>query len=283
MINRILVPLDGSPLAEAALPYVNQLLGERDVAVCFLTVLSPEEDSGPATLYLKSKESGGKAKNVEIKVLQAPAGKTAETILSAIEAWNPDLVAMTTHGRSGVTRWVFGSVADKLIHATARPFLLIRPPDVNEPALATSMDVITVPLDGSEISLSVMGYVQELALSLKARLHLVHVIAPPIYLVPDGIVASYPVIDVDEWSQQARSLLETTAEKIRGTGLVVQTEVRIGSAVQEIIDAANLAGSGLIAMATHGHSGLERWVLGSVADAVLRRSNLPCLIIRPDR
>jgi nucleotide-binding universal stress UspA family protein len=223
-----------------------------------------------------------KAADVEINVVPAQEGETAQTILSVVGAWVPDLVAMTTHGRSGIRRWVFGSVADKLIHATTKPFLLIHAQESDEPAMMTSMDVITVPLDGSALSNSILPYVQELALSLKARLHLVHVITPPVYSEPAGMVASYPIVDLDAWLQGARSMMEATAEQVRSSGLTVNAEVRVGQTVIEIVNAAYQAGSGLIAMATHGHSGPGRWVLGSVTDAVLRRSDLPCLIVRPE-
>jgi nucleotide-binding universal stress UspA family protein len=137
-----------------------------------------------------------------------------------------------------------------------------------------------VPLDGSELSQSILPYVEDVAEALGARIHLVNVVILPADYSAMGM-AGYPAVNLDEWVAQARAYLATVQKQIEARGLEASSEVRIGFAVNEIVGAAYKAGAGLIAIATHGHSGVGRWVLGSTADGVLRRSELPCLIVRP--
>ena len=141
--------------------------------------------------------------------------------------------------------------------------------------------LILVPLDGSELSRSVLPAIEELAYKLEASLLLFHAINP--------LIASYPGIEVlaaddrfgQEQTRAAEKFLGHTAEELNSRGVPTAWLVSFGPAVDGIVNAAREKRADMIAMSTHGHTGVGRWLLGSVADAVLRRTHLPCLLLRP--
>ena len=151
MYKKILVPLDGSKLAECVLPHVKTIVAGEGVAqVLLLRVVEPLPAGTPPAVDFEVVQEAGmkearkylagiKAKlskeglNVETEVL---AGRPAETIIDFAQREKVDLVAIATHGRSGITRWIFGSVADRLVRALSVPILLVRPPGVASGAQA---------------------------------------------------------------------------------------------------------------------------------------------------
>jgi nucleotide-binding universal stress UspA family protein len=140
---------------------------------------------------------------------------------------------------------------------------------------------ILVPLDGSEVALSVLPTVAEIAQKLDASLILFHAINPIVGTFPGTETWSADPRFLDDQKQAAEQFLGRAAEELKGKGLDVATLVAIGPSVDTIVRAAEENEADLIAIGTHGHSGIKRWVIGSVADAVLRRTHLPCLLLRP--
>lgn len=281
MIQRILVPLDGSELAETVLPYVEHLSARTGASVRLLTVVANEPEREQANRYLMSTRDVLRERAVEATVAVAPDGEAA-TILAEAEAWDVDLIAMSTHGRSGVLRWVLGSVADRVLHTSVRPLLLVRARPASQRPAAVKIDRILVPLDGSELSLRVLPYVEELAKALGASLVLFNAVIP-LDIYPGTEMAPAQVSTVlDDIMAQARSFLSTVEKEVQGRGVKARSVATIGFAVDETVRVAEEVGAGLIAMATHGRSGMNRWVMGSVADGVVRRSGLPCLMVRPE-
>jgi nucleotide-binding universal stress UspA family protein len=230
--------------------------------------------------YLESKSRELHAKGITAKT-DIASGPAAEAILARVADENEDLVAMSSHGRSGITRWVFGSVAHKVLHGTYCPILLVRP--TSAAAKATNIpaiDKILVPLDGSEHSLAVLPFIEDLAKALDASLVLLNVV-PPItayvgaeFMVPTGDFLSEQLA----WAGQ---FLARIVKEVQGRGLKASQVVVVGLGVSEIVQAAHDAEADLIALSTHGRSGLAGWVMGSVADGVVRRTTLPCLVVRP--
>ena len=293
MIRTILVPLDGSERAESVLPYVEQIAGRAGANLLLLTAVyrpsawgeSPmredlADETAEARTYLESEADRLKAKGLNVKTTIAYQ-READSILSAAADEDVDLIAMSTHGRSGISRWILGSVADKVLHATHRPLLLVRAREAEERAPAP-IDRIVVPLDGSELSLSVLPYVEEVAEALGASLILVHAVQP-LDIYPGSEMTPTRVGDIlDDLLAQGQSFLTRVAQEIEARVKVkVRSVVNIGFAVDEIVRIAQEVNAGLIGMATHGRSGAGRWIMGSVANAVVRRTNLPCLVIRP--
>lgn len=285
MIRKVLVPLDGSVAAEAVLPYVQLFASRAGAAVHLLTVVHEQEgetETGKALAYLERKAEALRGHSLSCSA-GVIVGDAAQAILREAEAKGADLIAMSTHGRSGLMRWVLGSVADKVIHGTSRPLLLVRALEA-EQRPAALIDRILVPLDGSPLSLGVLPYVEEAAQALGASLLLYNAV-PPLDIYPGTEMTPARVGGVmDDLLAQGQSFLAQVEKEIEDRGGVkVRSIVTIGFPTDEVVRVAEETDSGLIAMATHGRSGLNRWVLGSVADGVVRRSTLPCLLVRPEQ
>jgi len=289
MIKRILVPLDGSELAEGVLPYVQQIATKTGAETILLTCIyqidswngylaqvDTRKETALVQTYLEGKREELQAKGLKV-TMEIAYGPPAEAVLSYAADEEIDLIAMSTHGRSGISRWVFGSVADKVLHGTSRPLLLVRADGApQEGAKLPSISKILVPLDGSELSLAVLPFVEDLARALGASLVLFHVV-PSLAVYPEVATRDF----LGELLGSAHQLLGRVASEVQQRGLRAEYVVTVGFAVDGILRAARDVGADLIALSTHGRSGLGRWVMGSVADAVVRRTHLPSLVVRP--
>jgi nucleotide-binding universal stress UspA family protein len=293
MIDKILVPLDGSTAAEGVLPLVVHLALAEGAEVELITVLTPVAIWDAATSMIKwdAEEAAARryidAKSQELSHRGVNAhsnfavGDAAYTIFKAARDKDVDFIAMTTHGRSGITRWVMGSVADKLLH-TAAPLLVVRPgEDREQPLDAASIRRILVPLDGSELSQAALPMAEEMAKVFRASFVLCHVVSTD-WVAYSGMETPVVYQDVlDDMKATAKVNLETTADELKGRGFEVACFVGLGSPSSEIERIASEERVGLIVMSTHGRSGPGRLVMGSVADAVVRNTHLPCLLVRP--
>jgi nucleotide-binding universal stress UspA family protein len=304
MFKRILVPLDGSELAERALPYAEELAGKLGSEVILLNVRTPSEDpdNPEHRVYLSKmattteqdiKKSpalppGGKVK-VESAIIGSPGLLThpAEEILDYAEKKNISLIVMATHGRTGIRRWTLGDTANKVARASKSPVLLIRASsDVPE---SVHLDKILVPLDGSKQSEAVLPYIENLASKLKTKISLLNVVEPPYHYYPypagpgvEGILrAPYTEEELKPLKVVAEQYMKSVSEKLMAEGIKTSYEVRVGSAGEEIIKAEGEIHPDIVAMSTHGHSGFGRWEHGSVTDKVLHAGNTPLLLVRP--
>ncbi len=194
-----------------------------------------------------------------------------------------DLIVMATHGRSGVIRWTLGSVAEKVLHSTRIPLLLVRPAKADSATAAAPIRKILVPLDGSELSQSVLPFTESLANSLGAAVVLMRSV-PTLWVAayPDGFVPTLYDRILRESREAAHRFLTRLAADAQRTGLEVSRVLTVGDPVDQIVKVAEAESAGLIAMSTHGRSGVGRWVMGSVADAVVRRTTRPVLLVRPE-
>jgi nucleotide-binding universal stress UspA family protein len=278
MYGRILVPLDGSPLAERVLPYVRLLGKAWQVPIELLRVYStvPEGWSGPGQGRRQEPFAAGISSEPEdyldkvttslidlgVPVTSAAyAGDPASLIVSSAEAQPGALIAMSTHGRSGITRWVLGSVTDKVLHATAIPMLVVRSQDENTPVNEVELASVVVPLDGSSLAEQVLPHVVALARSLDLTPVLVRV-------APDNPARS-------------RDYLHEVKDELHLQGVSsVEVLVLAGHPAEAIVDLARETPNCLVAMTTHGRSGIGRWLLGSVTDRVVRHSGAPVLVVR---
>jgi nucleotide-binding universal stress UspA family protein len=193
-----------------------------------------------------------------------------------------DLVVMTTHGHSGITRLWLGSIADKLIRRLSIPVLVVRP--VHDRAIVPPrFRRILVPLDGSRLSASILDQARTLALSNAAELVLAMIVEPLPPLVPP---VPYPLV-VPPVSEEARMLedqryLDAVQTRLEDEGLQVETRVLVGRKVaKQITEVAVRERCDLIMMATHGAGGLDRLLMGSVTDQVVRGARVPVLVLRP--
>jgi nucleotide-binding universal stress UspA family protein len=203
-------------------------------------------------------------------------------VVKVAEGQAGTLIAMSTHGRSGVTRWVLGSVTDKVLHATATPMLIVRPRDGAGAGAEPKIETIIAPLDGSPLAEQALPHVVAVAKALRAKVTLVRVVPTTAYYL--GMM-DYPsavyqeLIDAEE--EAAGKYLGEMAAKLRGEGVSIAAEkMGRGDAAGAILDLAVGSPNTLVAMTTHGRSGVGRWVLGSVADRVVRHAGAPVLLIR---
>jgi nucleotide-binding universal stress UspA family protein len=189
-------------------------------------------------------------------------GSPASSIASE-GAKEPDtLIAMTTHGRSGISRWLLGSVTDKVLHATTNPLLMVRAYDQENPPEAVNLQTIIVPLDGSSLAEQVLPHAVSLARALKLRVLLVRVTPS----LEDARVMQY---------------LHQVQEKLNNQRVSsVEERLLKGHAADAIVGLARETPHSLVAMTTHGRSGVGRWLLGSIADRVVRHSRDLVLMIR---
>ena len=307
MYKRLLVPLDGSELAEVALPYAEELAEKLDSEVILINVRAPGEDPAnpehrvylskmAATTEQDIKKSPylppGEKVKVDSVIIGSPGLLThsAEEIVDYAEKQNISLVVMATHGRTGVKRWALGSTADKVVRASKSPVLLIRAnADVRKNA---GLDKILVPFDGSKQSETILSHIESLASKLKARVILVHVVERLHHIYPVaggmdyyggiGIVkVPYTEEELKPLKAGAAEYLQKVSGKLMAEGIKTSYQVKVGSAGEEIIKAEEEMGVDMVAMSTHGQSGFSRWEHGSIADKVLRAGNTPLLLVRP--
>ena len=296
MYERIIVPLDGSELAEVALPYAEELAGRLGSEITLLHVYESAEaeyqqmHQAYVEKMVEATKRGAerflaksKAKRVKVKSALL-IGHTAEQIVDYADKENAGLIIIATHGRSGISRWVLGSVAAKVVRATERPVALIRADGIRRDASKRRMIKKTlVPLDGSKESETVIPYVEELASKLKAEVVLLHVTAPayPIYIMPaEPVQIPFSEEELQLVKSKAKVYLEEVGSALKGKGIKTEYEVGFGSAADEIIKFAEEIDADLVAISTHGRSGISRWAFGSTADKVLHAGNTPVLLVR---
>ena len=313
-MKTILVPLDGSALAEQALPYIRTLAPLLGARVRLLNVIVDDphdnmmsegiaasygvidplatqrerENQSRTTLiqhaesYLDSRAAQlhGHGIEVETDVRRGPA---AEVIIEVAEGLDIAIIAMATHGYSGLRRWALGSVTDRVVHATTRPVFVVRgakPAPVDPVAFKRVM----VPLDGSPLAEQALPLAADLAERVRAEVLLMQAV--------EGSIEAYPAVaplgrpdlmsgDVlPTLDARAGQYLDEQAALLRDRGIPAVAHVVNGHVAEAIIDEAAQRSADLLVMATHGYSGLKRWALGSVTDKVLHAATTPLLLVR---
>ena len=301
MFERLLVPIDGSELAEAALPYAEELAGRLGSEVVLLQVCESEEErtSHMRQLYIsrlaEAVERGtreyrrlaGRPESEEIKVESViMAGNPAEKIIEYAENKDIGLIIMATHGRSGTKRWAVGSVADKVLRGTCIPVALIRAgkarPAAGEKGMLTKA---LLPLDGSEVGEAALPYLEDLAVRLKTEVTILQVVEPkyPAFAAEPWDYSPYRQEWLAAMEESARTYLAGIEQRLKAKGVVVSSRIETGAAAERIIEVAEQIDVDFIAMSTHGRSGVGRWVFGSVADRVLYSGNFPLILVRARR
>jgi len=297
MYQRILVPLDTSELAEVALPYAEQMAGRLGSEITLMSVShsAGEKEQRVFRSYIegtvevtkeRAKRYLQKPTGQDVKVESAIlVGNPAEEIVDYADRENIDVIVMATHGRSGIGRWALGSVADKVLRATERPVVLIRAKGARPDMLVEkgAFKRVLVPLDGSKESEAVIPYIEELASRLGAEVTLLQVLAIVYHVYISGDAPAqvpYTEEEMKPLKASAETYLEKVGSGLRGKGVTTKCQVRVGAAGHEIIKLADEIGADIVAMSTHGRSGVGRWVFGSVAEKVVRTGNAPVLLVR---
>jgi nucleotide-binding universal stress UspA family protein len=298
----ILVPLDGSPLAEQALPLARRI-AERAGSKLRLALVhqipAPPLDSATGKLFTSIELATRKAERTYLRSLQAKLRQEGVRLASAVTLSGPvgpaleqyvrelgiDLVVMATHGRGGVRRAWLGSVADHMVRHLQVPVLLVRPAENGAaPVQAAGANQILVPLDGSPLAQDVLGAAADLARLWGLELTLLRVVHPVVLFSDEmlGWPAPYDAELTASLRSQAEDDIRDTAERLRREGLRVSGVAVVGwGAADAILAAAKPEHVAAIAIATHGRGGLRRLALGSVADKLIRAADVPVLVYRP--
>jgi nucleotide-binding universal stress UspA family protein len=303
MYARLLVPLDGSPVAEQVLPYVRLLAKGFQAQVELLRIFEPISPSlaDPAhRLYLDQIIASARShvedylegvaeslrKDGLTVSLTSHEGIPAPCIVQEAETVPATLVAMCSHGHSGITGWLLGSTTDKVLHATSQPVLIVRSRERQAIGPAVTLRSLLVPLDGSTIAEQALPHAIALAETLGLKVIVVRA-TPPMqdYTLQFASRVSYPFSRVEDLSKKAdgdaREYLCAVCERLRGQGVPsVGKRLAHGDPASILIDTAGEVRDALIVMTTHGASGLDRWIRGSVTDRVVRHSGDPVLVIR---
>jgi nucleotide-binding universal stress UspA family protein len=300
MYRHMLVPLDGSELAEVVFPYAGEIAANLKLEqLTLLHVIPPEEENLVALHkgYIEraaetvgnlcrdmQRTKGAGAEKVQSRGVLA-TGHPAEEILRYVGDNGVDLILMATHGRTGIQRWTMGSIADKVLRTSKVPVWLVRaglPPEIVHDYLPIRK--ILVPLDGSELAASILPHGEAVARQSDAGLIEVTLLAVCDPTLPDTYYAPAPYNwdeQVKGWKHRDEQYLAEIEKRLKDSGLNVRSEVLIGKPAETIVEYASEKRISLIVMSTHGRSGLGRWVFGSVAEKVLQGVTTPILLVRP--
>jgi nucleotide-binding universal stress UspA family protein len=298
--TRILVPLDGSPLAEQAIPYAAALTGP-DGTLLFLQVTP---DTEPVYGFLGNQEATRDEVNAtfveaarrELAAAQerwreiAPAvettvttGDPAEEILRVAAARDCGMIVMASHGRGALGRWTYGSVADRVSRTSPVPVMIVRPQDASPEIALPVIRRLLVPLDGSALAKEALPTAGKIAARLQIPVFLLRVINPAAALSPyPSMAPTYPVEVFqhleEEMRTDAQESLDAAAKSLNAQGVEVSNGVVTGSAAHSIEDVTEQGD--IIIMTSHGRSGIRRWLLGSVAEQLVRHASVPVVIVR---
>lgn len=287
MFKRIVVPLDRTECALAVLPTARALAARTGATLALLHVIDrhypstdlADQQRRDARQWLRA-VAGEPPYEQTPTIIAVRDGTPTEEIITYAEEIEADAVCMATHARGGISRVVVGSVAERVVHDAPLPVLLIRP-DVAVPEIPSHAPVI-VPLDGSPRAEAALPYATDLAKRLDAPLVLVRVwnAAPPIIPGPYAFEMDQMVFEEIEeaTAESATSYLNATARWLRGD-VAVETACLHGEATEQLATYLRARRPGIVVMGAHGRSGVPRWVMGSVAIALVRAAVTPILLI----
>jgi nucleotide-binding universal stress UspA family protein len=302
MFNKIVVPVDGSPFGELALPVALGIASKSGGEVGVVTVVTPlpghqsQEEPGSMEegrlLLARDHVENYQAelrKRLTLSGCEIPISSHVETgsVVAKLDEFarvvEADLLVMTTHGRGPLQRAWLGSVADGLLRRTPCPILAIRPKEGEKLQVEErELHHILVTLDGSPESREILPFARSLAHTSGARVTLFRVIPPHFSLSsPLTSHSSHGFQGLEDEEGTAREALESDACSLREEGLTVGVEIVTGFHPAEgILEFAEAGDVDLVAMATHGRGGVARLILGSVADKVIRGGTVPVLLHR---
>jgi len=284
--ERLLVPLDGSEIAERALPYAETLARKLNSEAILLTACAPGEPSEqPFRAYLEKKvyeltSVGVKASSVCIR------GDAAKEILDFVEKADISLVIISTHGKTGSGVWAMGSIANKVLQRLHVPVLLTRTIEWETVAEEKEMRKILVPLDGSQVAEQIIPHVKGLAKAMDSEVILLWVVEPVstfhFQIPPETLYwEKYEKEYVAQAERKAELYFGRKERDLRNEGVKVSSALVHGEVSESILQYADDNSASVIALATHGHSGVAKWIYGSVASKIIMGSSKPVLLVRP--
>ncbi len=290
MYDAILVPTDGSEHALRAAEHAAALAHAFDAALYVVTVVDLDAAAGPFSAGGLDESEVKRLKDRRAEAIQAVestidaagdlhtevlTGRPGRAILEYAGEHGVDLIAMGTHGRSGVQRAVAGSVAEHVVRRATVPVITVRATDRSR--VGDGYDDVLIPTDGSDHAATAAAHGVAIATSFSARVHAVHV-------VDGGATATTPSVSppttlLDQLKSAGEEATEEIAARAREAGLDVQTQVQKGLPSRHLLRYADEHDVDLIAMGTAGRTGLERVLIGSTTERVIRRAEIPVLSV----
>ncbi|MDF1663541.1 MAG: universal stress protein [Planctomycetota bacterium] len=272
MFTNILVPIDSSEISDRILKSLKKIQTGTEIKVELFTAVSPDvTNNTPLQLRIKHAEKKldtlQKALQTEqcIVTKKVVMGEPVDRILNRLKTDQFDLVAMATHGRSGISRMYWGSIAENVLRQCHVPLLLLHPSLSEQPNQVSPVKKILFPTDGSEFANSIIPMAQHIAKFNAAELIMLHVKAD-----------DQAVNEASPFEKSLKDVLEGFAK----TGVTVEPRVLLGDPAQVILDVIEKEDIDLVMISTHGRDRFDRWKMGSVAEHVLRHCHTPMLMKR---
>jgi len=289
----VMVPLDGSELAEGAIAYAVALakaLGESVVLMTAWEGTESELGANFPAMALEIEQKASSYYNTYLEGIRARigpgivtetkvvSGEAADAILAVAEEVKARLLVIATHGRSGIGRWLYGSTAGRLLRASKAPIVAVGPHALEKSTAEVSVTHIMVPLDGSPLSEAAVPVARELAAAVGGRITLVRAVRWAVQTYPYSLPDAYvPQVD-EELEAGAKAYLRTMEAEV--TDVPVDAFVVRGAVADGLIDVVEKQDVDLVVMTTHARGGIFRAALGSTADRMLQ-GPAPVLLVRP--
>jgi nucleotide-binding universal stress UspA family protein len=293
VIKKVVVSLDGSDFAELALPIAQAVCRVTGASLILVSVIpvkgllrvlprsrstGDSMESGQLEKENYLSQIAGRLRSEGIRTdYYVAAGPIAEAINTVLQETDADMLIMSTRGRSGVGRFLMGSVANAVIQLATKPVLLMRPDGLAKDEVP-QMDKVVVTLDGSSFSERVLPYAKSLAEAIEGEMILLTVPEIP---EPEMYGAMYDAVKElrDKAEANAAHYLQGVASQLRDEGSNVRSVVVGSRPATTIVEVSEKEGADLIMLATHGRGGMDRLVVGSVADRVVHHASCPVFLV----
>ncbi|EMA42061.1 universal stress protein UspA-like protein [Halococcus hamelinensis 100A6] len=290
MYDTILVPTDGSEHAIRAAEHARYLARMFDSTVHLVSAADVQtaggmfDAGGVDRQFIERIEAENeramettKGTLEEIEPLRTAVlrGKPADAIIEYVDKHDIDLIAMGTHGRTGVSRYVMGSITEHVVRRASCPVLTVKAVEKSE--LAKGYEEVMIPTDGSDASSTAINHGIEIAKQAKAHVHAVNVVdVGAITFTPDY---SAPSELVKRFETEGERATGTIADRAADAGLDVTTSVHEGLPASDLLAYADENDVDLITMGTTGRTGLNRYLLGSTTERVIRHAEMPVMAV----
>ena len=289
MLEKILIPLDGSKLSDASLCHGVELARAFASEMHLLGVCEGPDEKHHRLMqvYLEKnvevmrRTASGKPLNVKTVVL---CGEPADRIIEYATRERMSLLITVTHGHAGIMPWTMGSTANKIVHGALVPVLLLRAAEVKKRGPQKSIfSKMLLPLDGSEAGETALPLVLEIAARLKTEVTLLSVVesGQQVHTIGGLDFIRFPEQHVRKMKSDLSAYLDAAVQRFRDRGIEARGELRSGHAAEEILKCAKAAAVRLVAMSSHGKSGLREWVFGSVSNKILHAGKNHLLLTKP--
>ncbi len=283
MYETILVPTDGSSPANRAIDAAMSIATRTDATVHGVYVLDLREVPASIAVDLEQlfseegrralatvEDAGSEAGIQPVTATVKASASIHEAILKYADEHDVELIVMGSHGRSGIDRFLLGSVTERTVRASAIPVLTIK-----ETPLPADLESVLIPTDGSRGSMAAASHAIDLATAFGAAVHVVHSID---LTVGGGELATGPVYS--EFERIGRESVDEVIEQAEQAGVDrIESSILTGSAGRAIVKYATDRDIDVVVIGTHGRSGLDRWLLGSVAEKVVRTAPMPVMTV----